>query len=197
MEAARDTDAQHAARAEARAVTVEQSVEALTAVSAAARAHADASKNQVDLALELCEAQDALARAAAHAHELSAKDASTSSQQPHTLAGNASELSLGSHDAREASKAVGKAMREVIVSGTALWKNGKRAECCAAYKTAAKDALERLPAVSAAKSRRPTTRVSISNSPFAVFETGSLETECTRGSRESTRMESVLEEPAT
>ncbi|KAH8077613.1 hypothetical protein JL720_9998 [Aureococcus anophagefferens] len=43
-------------------------------------------------------------------------------------------------------RAVGRSMKESVVKGTALWKGGKRAECCAAYKAAAKDALAKLPA---------------------------------------------------
>mmetsp|Transcript_4379 Transcript_4379/g.13249 ORF Transcript_4379/g.13249 Transcript_4379/m.13249 type:complete len:985 (-) Transcript_4379:519-3473(-) len=48
-------------------------------------------------------------------------------------------------DARDTARVVGQTMKESVVKGTALWKGGKRAECCNAYKLAAREALSKLP----------------------------------------------------
>ncbi|KAH8047326.1 hypothetical protein JL722_13138 [Aureococcus anophagefferens] len=56
------------------------------------------------------------------------------------------ELEAARDEAKTLARAVGRSMKESVVKGTALWKGGKRAECCAAYKAAARDALAKLPA---------------------------------------------------
>jgi len=57
---------------------------------------------------------------------------------------------VASPEAKDAAKAAGRTMKDSIVKGTGLWKNGKRAECFSTYKAAAEESLAALPAAGTA-----------------------------------------------